>query len=444
MDNIAGRSDEHTQSFHACHGVWQEPRTAKKTAMGRLIHLWCILGDFNTILCKEDRLGGDAVTDQDTKELSQFMDQCELIEMRSIGLSDRTPLIIQFPSSPKPQASFKCCDIWALTSCDCLCPYKITPMQFGTGLSIFIYHEASSETLIDIQTALQATPGVDHLLEKERELRKRYIEILSSSISLLKQQCKMARIKYGDDNIRLFFAKAKQRKLATYIYTLKDDNGQIVKVNLQKSQVVLRGVSTALQDLCLQETGLEIGQLTLRYLGIRITASRLTKTECTALIDKILAKVHIWATRSISFAGRAALINSSIFGMFSYWASIFLLPSEVVERIAQICQNYLWSGSQDFTKPPYALNISQTETRQSSPNWYGQSQTNRIPCGSNRFMNDTSSNKTSGAILLPMTVVGIGKNCVKSRNSSSRDVLFQGHRTGKARIHTKLVRATNG
>ncbi|KAJ8426231.1 hypothetical protein Cgig2_009675 [Carnegiea gigantea] len=52
-------------------------------------------------------------------------------------------------------------------------------------------------------------------------------------------------------------------------------------------------------------------------------------------------------------------------------------------------------------------------------------------------MNDTSRNKTGGTILSPMTAVGIGKNCVKSRNYSSRDVLFQGNGTGKARIHIR-------
>ncbi|KAJ8424191.1 hypothetical protein Cgig2_021613 [Carnegiea gigantea] len=32
-------------------------------------------------------------------------------------------------------------------------------------------------------------------------------------------------IRHGDDNTRLFFAKAKQRKLATYIFSIKDDKG---------------------------------------------------------------------------------------------------------------------------------------------------------------------------------------------------------------------------
>jgi len=62
------------------------------------------------------------------------------------------------------------------------------------------------------------------------------------------------------------------------------------------------------------------GKLPLKYLGVPITASRLTKIECRGLVDKILAKGHMWAIRNISSLGRAQLINinTSIFATFNY------------------------------------------------------------------------------------------------------------------------------
>ena len=50
-----------------------------------------------------------------------------------------------------------------------------------------------------------------------------------------------------------------------------------LQANLQKSQMVLGGVSTTLHDLCLQETGLTSSQHPLKYLGVPITASHLIK-----------------------------------------------------------------------------------------------------------------------------------------------------------------------
>ncbi|KAJ8421921.1 hypothetical protein Cgig2_025976 [Carnegiea gigantea] len=104
---------------------------------------------------------------------------------------------------------------------------------------------------------------------------------------------------------------------------------------MEKSQVVLGGCNPALQDKCLQITGFKESTFPLKYLGVPITASRLTKIECDALVQKILAKIHIWSTRNFSFAGRAMLINTVLFEMFNHWASIFILPKEVTERLTR-------------------------------------------------------------------------------------------------------------
>ena len=123
--------------------------------------------------------------------------------------------------------------------------------------------------------------------------------------------------------------------------------------NLHKSQIFLGGCSTLLHHQCLQTIGFQEGYLPMKCLGIPITASRLSKMECSVLVEKITARVHIWATRNLSFAGRAMLINTAIFGMFSYWASIFLLPQSVLDKITSICRNYLWGGKENMTRIPH-------------------------------------------------------------------------------------------
>jgi len=81
----------------------------------------------------------------------------------------------------------------------------------------------------------------DHSLAiQEKEARERYISILSSSIDLIKQQSKMEWIKYGDDSTRLFYAKAKQRKLSSYIYALKDHEGGQVEGFEEVDQTMFR------------------------------------------------------------------------------------------------------------------------------------------------------------------------------------------------------------
>ena len=70
-------------------------------------------------------------------------------------------------------------------------------------------------------------------------------------------------------------------------------------------------------------------------------------------MEKITGKMRTWASRHISYAGRVVLINSVLFGMFNFWAKVFLLPQEVVLKLTKICRNFLWGGSETYNKAPY-------------------------------------------------------------------------------------------
>ena len=67
------------------------------------------------------------------------------------------------------------------------------------------------------------------LKQKKEGYRDPYIKVLTSMLSFIKQQCKADSIKFRDECNRYFFAKAKQRKLATYIYALHDQNDELIE-----------------------------------------------------------------------------------------------------------------------------------------------------------------------------------------------------------------------
>jgi len=81
-----------------------------------------------------------------------------------------------------------------------------------------------SKNIPRLEEKLYLSPGNQDLVSKEKECRAHYIEILSSSMELIKQQCKIDWLTQGDDCTRFFFAKAKQRKISTCIYALQDAN----------------------------------------------------------------------------------------------------------------------------------------------------------------------------------------------------------------------------
>ena len=72
---------------------------------------------------------------------------------------------------------------------------------------------------------------------------------------------------------------------------------------------------------CFQE-----GALPFRYLGVPITANKLSKIECKLLVEKFTRNITTWATKTIPYAGRVAMVNSVLMGIFTFWATIFVLP----------------------------------------------------------------------------------------------------------------------
>lgn len=157
---------------------------------------------------------------------------------------------------------------------------------------------------------------------------------------------------FADDLI--MFCKAYLAYLQHTMYTWHEFQECVgLKANLKKSQMVFGGCSHELQNKCMKIIEVQESTFPLKYLGVPIIASRLTKIEYRGLVEKITATVKIWALRSPSFAGRAVSINNVIFGMFNYWASIFILPAKVVVRIKQLCKNYLWSRTNQFKRVPH-------------------------------------------------------------------------------------------
>ncbi|KAJ8449602.1 hypothetical protein Cgig2_005624 [Carnegiea gigantea] len=81
---------------------------------------------------------------------------------------------------------------------------------------------------------------------------------------MLKQQGKFKWIRHWDDNTRLFFAKTKQRKLSSYIFTLTAGNGTTIEGFNQVGNMMLNyyknllGTQTTLRS-CINMNILQLG-----------------------------------------------------------------------------------------------------------------------------------------------------------------------------------------
>ncbi|KAK4380929.1 hypothetical protein Sango_3017300 [Sesamum angolense] len=118
-----------------------------------------------------------------------------------------------------------------------------------------------------------------------------------------------------------------------------------LKVNPAKSQTILsRAVQQDRQQI-LESVGFQEGSLPVKYLGIPLTSSRLTISDCRPLLDKVDARLAGWHNQNLSYAGRLQLIKSVLSTLHTYWASVFILPKGVLKLLEKRMRAFLWQGS---------------------------------------------------------------------------------------------------
>lgn len=88
------------------------------------------------------------------------------------------------------------------------------------------------------------------------------------------------------------------------------------------------------------------GSLPGKYLGVPLISSRSKVSDCSQLRSKILSRIQSWSNKSLTYGGRVQLVNSVLFSIQVYWASIFMLPQKVVQDLEQLLRAFLWSGSE--------------------------------------------------------------------------------------------------
>ena len=118
-----------------------------------------------------------------------------------------------------------------------------------------------------------------------------------------------------------------------------------LRINYRKSSLFVAGIDqdakVAIQNL----VGIDLKTPPVTYLGVPLITSRLRKADCTPLIERILARIKLWTSAVLSYAGRLQLIKSILFSIQVYWTTMFVLPVSVIHHIESTLSAFLWRGS---------------------------------------------------------------------------------------------------
>ncbi|XP_062103490.1 uncharacterized protein LOC133814562 [Humulus lupulus] len=118
-----------------------------------------------------------------------------------------------------------------------------------------------------------------------------------------------------------------------------------LSANLTKSHIYFGGVVADVKNNILSSIVIEEGHFPLKYLGVNLKRIRWQVADCSEIIKKLQARLHVWACRHLSFARRTQLIFSVLLGIRNYWMQIFMLPISVIQETDRICCNFLWDAN---------------------------------------------------------------------------------------------------
>ncbi|KAK9705135.1 hypothetical protein RND81_07G035300 [Saponaria officinalis] len=86
---------------------------------------------------------------------------------------------------------------------------------------------------------------------------------------------------------------------------------------------------------------MQLGSLPFKYLGVPISARKLSVLDCSLLVERIVERIRAMGSRHLSYGGRLTLIKFVLANLHSYWARIFILP-----------KNFLWKGTYHYMAAP--------------------------------------------------------------------------------------------
>ncbi|XP_074300190.1 uncharacterized protein LOC141631416 [Silene latifolia] len=149
----------------------------------------------------------------------------------------------------------------------------------------------------------------------------------------------------------MLFTKGDVPSVAAVLRTLTsfcDWSGLLA--NPDKTYIYFGGVANDVKHQILLLTGFSEGTFAFIYLGVPLHSSRNSFDTYGTLIHKIQTHLHHWTTKFFSFAGRAQLLNSVIFGLTNFWCATVLLPKKIVKIINKLCKDFFWNQEDGHRK----------------------------------------------------------------------------------------------
>ena len=123
-----------------------------------------------------------------------------------------------------------------------------------------------------------------------------------------------------------------------------------LQLNCAKSEFFCSGMRKEIAEEKQMVIGFKRGTLPVHYLGVPLVTRRLTFKDCSAMFDKIAARINCWSMKLLTYAGRLQLIQLVLYSIQNFWCRHFILLKGVLRKINQMCASFLWKGKKQSSR----------------------------------------------------------------------------------------------
>jgi len=118
-----------------------------------------------------------------------------------------------------------------------------------------------------------------------------------------------------------------------------------LKVNLAKSALIPIGEVPDLPQLALF-FGCGVDSLPSTYLGLPLGASYKSKIVWEPVIEKFQRRLAGWKSKLLSKGGRLTLVQSALWSIPIYYASLFTIPASISGQLEKIMRDFPWATNE--------------------------------------------------------------------------------------------------
>jgi len=111
-----------------------------------------------------------------------------------------------------------------------------------------------------------------------------------------------------------------------------------LKANPHKSTLFCSGTSQVVSNQIASRLQIREGKLHVQYLGVPLISTRLSASDYSDLLDKIVGRIDSWLSKKLSFVWQLQLISFVLYNIHVYW------PKKIIKAIEQKFSSFLCNG----------------------------------------------------------------------------------------------------